>query len=302
MADKPKFAILITTKNRRDEIAFTLEKITELIRRDDVECVVFDDGSTDGTHEYVKQHFPTVTVHRNEKSKGYIFCRNKMLNETTAEFAVSLDDDAHFLSSDPLETIESHFNANPNCGAIGFRIFWGRQAPEISQSSETPERVKGYVGCGHAWRMSAWRSIPNYPEWFQFYGEENFASLQLFKKGIEVHYLPQVFVQHRVDMQARKHNTSDFNSRFRNSLKTDWFLYLLFYPFSKVPRKIAYSLMMQFKTKIFKGKPKLVFPLAGALGDLLFNTPNIAANRNALSKQEYDQYWSLRDTPIFWKP
>jgi hypothetical protein len=39
------------------------------------------------------------------------------------------------------------------------------------------ENVKSFVGCGHAWRMKAWHEIPNYPEWFEFYGEENYASL-----------------------------------------------------------------------------------------------------------------------------
>jgi hypothetical protein len=42
--------------------------------------------------------------------------------------------------------------------------------------------LQSFVGCGHVWRMDAWRTIENYPEWFYFYGEEDFASYLLFKK------------------------------------------------------------------------------------------------------------------------
>ncbi|PTT01701.1 glycosyl transferase, partial [Flavobacterium sp. HMWF030] len=41
------FSILITTKNRKEDLAFTLLKIQHLLDRSNVECVVFDDGSID---------------------------------------------------------------------------------------------------------------------------------------------------------------------------------------------------------------------------------------------------------------
>ncbi|WP_291122460.1 glycosyltransferase family 2 protein, partial [Flavobacterium sp. UBA6046] len=56
------FSILITTKNRKNDLAFTLNKINYLLKDNNVECVVFDDGSTDGTFEYVKQNFPNIKL------------------------------------------------------------------------------------------------------------------------------------------------------------------------------------------------------------------------------------------------
>lgn len=41
----PTFSLLITTKNRKDELAFTLKKISGLVKKDSVACVVFDEGS-----------------------------------------------------------------------------------------------------------------------------------------------------------------------------------------------------------------------------------------------------------------
>ena len=103
--NNPIFSILITTKNRIADLQFTLVKMQHLLDRSDVQCIIFDDGSNDGTFNFVKQNYPKVILHRNEVSKGYIYCRNKMLNETAADFAISLDDDAQFLTVNPIKII-----------------------------------------------------------------------------------------------------------------------------------------------------------------------------------------------------
>ncbi|WP_338646036.1 glycosyltransferase [Flavobacterium sp. KS-LB2] len=297
----PTFSILITTKNRITDLAFTLEKIKYLLKEDGVECVVFEDGSTDGTYEYVKENFPEVKLLSNPVSKGYIFCRNKMLNETKADYAISLDDDAHFVTENTLELIRRHFEENPACGLLALRIFWGLQEPEIIFSNERFQRVQGFVGCAHVWRMKAWRDIPQYPEWFVFYGEENFASYQLFKKKWEVHYFPEVLVQHRVDVKGRRVN-DDYTIRLRRSLRSGWYLFFLFYPLEKVPRKMAYSLWMQFKLKVFKGDFKALQAIFLAVFDLVWNMPKVLQNANRLTMKEYEEYNKLPETKIYWQP
>ena len=291
------FSILITTKNRKTDLVFTLDKIKDLFQNDAVECVVFDDGSTDGTFECVKEHFPEIQLLRNPISKGYMYCRNKMLQETKADFAISLDDDAHFVTQNPLESIRNYFENNEKCGLIALRVFWGLQEPNITVSSEEPEQVQSFVGCAHVWRMATWRAIPSYPEWFVFYGEENFASYQLFKKNWQVHYLPEVLVNHRVDVKSRRNN-ADFIIRLRRSLRSSWYLMCLFYPITSIPKKFIYSLWMQFK-KVIKGDFKVLKAIVMALLDLVWNTPKILKNRNRLTPKEYEQYYQLPETKIY---
>lgn len=295
------FSILITTKNRKTDLAFTLNKINYLLKDNSVECVIFDDGSIDGTYEYVKQNFPNIKLLKNTVSKGYLFCRNKMLNETKALYAISLDDDAHFVTENPLEAIKNHFYENTNCGLVSLRIFWGLEEPNEIVSNEKITRVRGFVGCAHVWRMEAWRDIPNYPQWFVFYGEEDFASIQLFKKNWEIHYLPEVLVNHRVAVKSRKNNT-DYQIRLQRSLRSGWYLLFLFYPMSSIPRKITYSLWIQFKLKVFKGDFKALQAIVLALLDLGWKIPRIMKNSNRLSRKEYDAYQKLEVTRIYWQP
>ena len=297
----PSFSILITTKNRKADLAFTLNKINYLLEANSVQCVVFDDGSTDGTYEFVKQNFPEVKIQRNPVSKGYILCRNKMLNETQADYAISLDDDAHFLTENPLQSIQKHFDQNANCGLLALRIFWGLGEPVSKLSNEKSQRVQGFVGCAHVWRISAWHSIPNYPEWFVFYGEENFASHQLFKSNWEVHYLPAVLVNHRVDVKARRSN-ADYGIRLRRSLRSGWYLFFLFDPVSAIPQKMAYSLWIQLKQKVFKGDFKALQAIVLALLDLVWNVPRIVKSSHRLTKKEYEVYNQLPEAKIYWQP
>lgn len=298
---KPQISILISTKNRWDDLLLTLNETRHLLNAN-VTCVIYDDGSTDGTYENTKDTFPEIVVLRNEVSKGYIYCRNKMLNETDAHFAISLDDDAHFLTENPIEIITSHFANDPKCALIAARIFWGKDKVKNNGNNEIIQRVKSYIGCGHVWRMKAWHDIPNYPEWFGFYGEESFASLQLFKKKWEVHYVPELLVQHRVDLKARMQTNNDFAFRYRRSLRADWYNYFLFFPASKVPKVTAYSIWMQCRNKVFKGNVKAVVPLLLANFDLIRAVPKLISNRNALTKEEYRNYLRLNEAKIYWTP
>lgn len=295
-------AILISTKNRKSDLEVTLHKIEKLLKRIDVTCVVFDDGSTDGTHEFVQHHFPDIIIHRNQVSKGYLYCRNQMLNLTNADYAISLDDDAHFLTENPVEIIQHYFNQNLRCAVIATRIFWSSTDLKTIKNSDEPQTVKSFVGCGHVWRMKAWHAIPNYPEWFQFYGEESFASMQLLKHNWEVHYVPELLVQHRVDTIERAKSKANVAFRYRRAIRADWYNYFLFFPFNEIPRKMAYSIWMQFKNKIFKGNFKIIAPLFLAIIDLIVAIPKLIKYRNGLSREEYEKYLKLNEAKIYWKP
>lgn len=295
------FTILITTKNRIEDLKFTLNKIQHLFDRNDVECIVCDDGSTDETSTLLQVNYPDIQLIRNSRSKGLIYSRNRLLSLVTTQFAISIDDDLHFITQQPLELIAHHFEINVNCGLIGFRIFWDLKEPISTVSKEIPVAMQSFAGGAHVWRMSAWNSIPNYPAWFIFYGEEDFASYQLFKKNWVIHYLPEVLVNHRVDIKARKNN-ADYSVRLRRSLRSGWYLYFLFLPFQYIPKKMVYSIWMQLKSKVFKRDWKALKSLLLAMLDLVLAIPKILNNSNRLTDEEYAAYQKLEATKLYWKP
>ncbi len=296
-----QFTILITTRNRLEDLKYTLQINEAKLGDSDVEYIICDDGSNDGTYDYVSSNYPKIKLLRNETSKGLIYCRNQMMNLVKTAYAISIDDDSHFVTNNPIPSIEAYFNAHPRCAVVGFRIFWGKEMPFVNINQEKPSIMKSYVGCGHVFRINAWNSIPDYPDWFIFYGEEDFASYHLFKKEWEVHYLPDVLVHHRVDLKGRKHS-KDYRLRIRRALRSGWFLYLLFYPVGLVPKKILYSLWMQFKTKVFKGDFRAFIAILQALGDLILNVPRLIKKSDRLSNEEFKKYSKLPAAKLYWKP
>lgn len=296
-----KYTIVIPTRNRLTELKITLENLKFLIEEQNMKCVICDDGSTDGTFDYVTKYFPKIEIFRNEDSKGIHYVRNRLLNKVNTPFALSIDDDIHFISQNPIEIIEDYYKLNPRCAIIGFRIFWSILKPESTYTISSNERVKSFGAGASIWRMDAWNSIPDYPEWFVFYGEEDFASFQLFKKGWEVHYVPEILVHHRVDIKARK-NEKDYQLRLRRSLRSGWYLYILFYPWKLIPRKMAYTLWIQIKNKALKGDWKATLAIIQAMGDVIINFPKLLKNSNRLSMQEFRNYSKLSDTKLYWTP
>lgn len=296
-----KFSILISTKNRLEDLQLTLQKISHLLQREDVECIIFDDGSTDNTSEFLKEEYQNIHLLRNDKSKGYIYNRNYLLNNCKGNYAISLDDDACFITENCLEIIENHFENNENCGIIACRIFWNKEEPLLIQTNEVVQKVSGFVGCGHIWNMEAWKKTPNYPEWFEFYGEEDFASFQLLKKGFEIHYVPEILVHHRVNVSARKKD-KDYQIRRRRSLRAGWYNYFIFYPISIIPKKMLYSIWQQLKNHTFKGNFKATLAMFQALFDVVVNIPNFIKSSNRLSIQEFKEYSNLPKAKIYWHP
>ncbi|AWG25388.1 glycosyltransferase family 2 protein [Flavobacterium kingsejongi] len=296
-----KFSLLLTTKNRKEDLLFTLHKIGHLLDRPDVEYIICDDGSTDGTSERLTEDFPGLQLFRHEKSKGLIYSRNRLMERAAGEFAISLDDDLHFLTVNPLEEIDTFFNIHPECAVVSFRIYWNTSAPETIMSNHKTERVKSFAGGAHAWRMSAWKTIPDYPDWFVFYGEEDFAAYQLFKKQKQIYYLPSVPVHHRVDLKERK-NKKDYRLRLRRSLRSGWYLYFMFYPWLLIPRRLAYSLWIQLRKRTLKGDGKATVAIFQAMGDVILNIPRLLRNSNRMTRQEFEEFSTLAETKLYWTP
>lgn len=91
----PKISFVVPTHNR---IQFMPECITGLLGQtvDDIEVVIVNDGSTDGTKELLDNYYtkiPKVMVIHNEKSIGAGSSRNKGIEAASGEIIAVCDDD-----------------------------------------------------------------------------------------------------------------------------------------------------------------------------------------------------------------
>ncbi|WP_241234705.1 glycosyltransferase family 2 protein [Nonlabens ponticola] len=271
------------------------------ILSEELDVVIIDDGSSDGTYEFVKNNYPAIRAFRNQRSLGLMACRNFLLENAKGKYSISLDDDAHILTPEYTKKLLSFFNDNPKCAVAALRIFWSVDEPSRIDTLDKPQQVQSFVGCGHVWNMHAWKEIDPYPEWFEFYGEEDYASYQLFKNGWKVLYYPAILVQHRVDLKQRKKDRENYYSRLGKGIRAGWFLYAMFYPLKPAIRMISYSLWIKLKNDVFKGDLRMLLILISVVKDFIFNCHRFI-NSNRLTMKEYKEFKKIDKAKIYWTP
>ncbi len=294
-------SFLIATRNRLDILKQTLEKSKFLIEDKRVQWIILDDHSRDGTSQFLKANYPKIQTIRTQRHSGILHARNLLYNAVKTPFAITLDDDINFAENYSINDIIAYFEKNSNCAVMAFRIYWGLQLPENIKSDEVTHRVKSFGAGGHAIRMEYWKKIPDLPHWFRFYGEEDFMALHFLKRGYSIDYVPRFLVHHRTDLRARKKDR-DYIRRMRMSLRAGWYIYLIFYPGRYILKKLGYSLWMQLKKKVSKGNLSAGRALVLAISDMIRNLHRLLIERAPLTYREYEEFMSLPDAKLYWKP
>lgn len=92
MNQKAKVAVVILNWNGK----LLLEKFLPSVLKStysNLEIVVGDNASTDGSADYIKMHFPTVTCIKNDENYGYAAGYNRILEHVYADYFVLLNSD-----------------------------------------------------------------------------------------------------------------------------------------------------------------------------------------------------------------
>ena len=90
-----RFSILILTWNRLSLVLQCLDSLEDTLRRPDVEVLIWDNASNDGTREYVSKlsGYPNLFVHLHPTNIGVAPARAQLLPLARGEIVVSIDSD-----------------------------------------------------------------------------------------------------------------------------------------------------------------------------------------------------------------
>jgi glycosyltransferase involved in cell wall biosynthesis len=179
--------VVLTTKNRRDDLRSALESVTE--QRDAaIETIVIDDGSTDGTGEMIRSQFPQVRLERRDVSAGYIVRRNEAARLATAPIIFSIDDDAAFSSPSTVAQTLGEFDA-ARVGAVAIPFINVNQDDVVRQRAPDDGRLYemfSYIGTAHAVRRDLFNQLGGYREFFFHQNEEMDFCIRLMDAGYVV--------------------------------------------------------------------------------------------------------------------
>lgn len=213
---QPELSIVISTKNRREDLARALRSC--LAQEGPIEIVVIDDGSTDGTAELVRGLSASIRLFRFERSEGYIRRRNFGASVATAPVVLSLDDDAELTGSGIVEVARRGFTS-ARVGAVAIPYIDVRQDPGLVKqglpAAAGPWVFASFVGTAHALRRELFLSLGGYRESLLHQGEESDYCLRMLDAGYLVAGVEAAPILHhesprrdfeRVDVYGRRND------------------------------------------------------------------------------------------------
>jgi GT2 family glycosyltransferase len=214
--------VVIATRNR-------VERLAQTLGRHPGPVIVVDNGSDDGTPEYVERHFPAIRVVRLDHNAGAA-ARNVGVWLASTPFVAFADDDS-FWTDGSLERAAAVLRRYPRAGLLAGRVLVGPDAhpdpvsdamaaaPLGSPAGQPGPAVLGFLACAAVVRRAAFLEVGGFQPALHVYGEEALLALDLAAAGWTLSYLPGLLVRHLPDGQGRD-DTARRRIEVRNRILT----------------------------------------------------------------------------------
>ncbi|MBU4348136.1 glycosyltransferase family 2 protein [Patescibacteria group bacterium] len=134
MKEKPKVSVIIPSWNRKEDLDITLKSIFSQNLKD-LEVIVIDNGSTDGSSKMVGKKYPEVILIKNKKNKGVSIAKNQGIKRSQGEYILFCDSDIEMTHKNCISNMLEILEKNLKIGAIG------GEAYIISGKIETKKKV-----------------------------------------------------------------------------------------------------------------------------------------------------------------
>lgn len=111
----------IVTYNNISTIAKTLETLFGETKDIDFKLYVLDNGSSDGTPEFIEKNYPDVTVIRSGKNVGFGAGHNIIINQVESKYHAVINPDI-VLTQNAVKKMADYMDENPDVGLLSPRI------------------------------------------------------------------------------------------------------------------------------------------------------------------------------------
>jgi len=183
----PDATVVITTKDRMDDLRVAVASALTQTGAN-IETLVVDDGSTDGTADMIRSEFPAVALHREEQSQGYIVQRNKAATLAKGAIIFSIDDDAAFSSPHTVAQTLAEFTVD-RIGAVAIPFADVNKSQAVHQQAPAPGSgddiyiTNTFIGTAHALRRDVFLKLGAYRTQLFHQGEEADYAIRMLDAG-----------------------------------------------------------------------------------------------------------------------
>lgn len=116
-----RLSVIVICWNSLPRLGKLLPTLAESLRHIDAETIVIDNGSTDGTGEYLACNHPEVHYRRLGRNRGVAYARNRGIEMAGGEYVWLLDDDTE-VNTGAITAMLHHMDTHPSCGICACRL------------------------------------------------------------------------------------------------------------------------------------------------------------------------------------
>jgi GT2 family glycosyltransferase len=224
-----KLSIVIICWNDLKVISQCLESVFSETDQIPFEVIISDNGSSDGSLDYIRQHFLTVRIVENGENLGFARGNNAGIAASHGEYVLILNPDT-IIRDRALEKLVAFADSHPEAGAFGCRVLnpdgsfqnparpiptlfgylisalylrsLGRLSPRFDSDvyagwEGRSKRAIGYQsGCCIMFRRDILTTLHAFDERFFFHFEESDLCYRIWKSGRSVLFCPNAEITH----------------------------------------------------------------------------------------------------------
>jgi len=254
-----KLSVVILCWNDLAVIGDCLRSIYEGTHSTEFEVIVSDNGSTDGSIEFIRQTYPQVHLIENGRNLRFAKGNNVGFQASRGEYVLILNPDT-IIHDDALDKMVVYADKHPEAGALGCRVVnldgsyqeHVRPLPTIQSEwmsvfhlgalthvsdwfnagtytgwNGDGERKVGYLaGCFILMRTDLLKRLGGFDEQFFYYYEDTDLCRRVWEAGYSVLYTPDISITHLKGVSTKKRFPLGFEldkyvTRYRYFYKCD---------------------------------------------------------------------------------
>lgn len=206
----PLVSVVMLSFNRKADVR---EGVGEILSQDypNIEIIVVDNGSADGTAEMVRSQFPQpgVNLIALENNIG-IAAYNIGFNKAKGKYIVILDDDS-FPEQKAIPRMVEEFEKKPELGVVAFdvRNYYDYKETNTAAGSTAGENSgsryqMAFNGAGVGIRSECLQKVGGYPEEFFLYWNEQDLSIRVLDAGYKIQWFTDIISLHKYSPANRE--------------------------------------------------------------------------------------------------
>jgi GT2 family glycosyltransferase len=224
-----KLSVVILCWNDLKVIGDCLRSIFTETDSTEFEVIVSDNGSTDGSIEFIRENYPQVRLIENGRNLRFAKANNVGIRASRGEYVLIMNPDT-VIHEDALDTMVKFAEAHPEAGAVGCRVLnsdgsnqesarplpsirsawiaalylkplgylsdWFHPGIYVGWKGETQRSVGWLSGCFILLRGDLLRRLGGFDEQFFYYCEDKDLCHRVGEAGYSVIYTPEATITH----------------------------------------------------------------------------------------------------------